>query len=208
MAILRRSTRSPRRWRRTTRRWRWGRCAAGWVGVVGREVCSPRVCGIVRVLVWERHGRFQGTARLTGHHPGSPVQRDDLRALAVVLLECIVSALALNGPSQLTNAESLQVEGGRGMRQVVAGPRFCQVGWLLVPRRLASSAHPVCLDPPVFLLQRLLGEVFVWGVDDFRCGPAWPQHSSLVSQAATVLMAAPASCCAVPRLQAILPGRA
>lgn len=68
-------------------------------------------------------------------------QRDDLRALAVVLLECIVSALALNGPSQLTNAESLQ---------------------------------------------RLLGEVFVWGVDDFRqyCQdePDWQAAVELLSQ--------------------------
>ena len=37
------------------------------------------------------------------------LQREDLRALAVVLLECILSALALNGPSQLTSAESIQV---------------------------------------------------------------------------------------------------
>ncbi|KAL4858560.1 hypothetical protein ACK3TF_001515 [Chlorella vulgaris] len=50
-------------------------------------------------------------------------QREDLRALAVVLLECMLSALAHNGPSPLTSTDSLQ---------------------------------------------RLLGEVFVWGVDDFR----------------------------------------
>lgn len=36
-------------------------------------------------------------------------QRDDLRALAVVLLECILSAMAASGPSQLTTADSIQV---------------------------------------------------------------------------------------------------
>lgn len=35
-------------------------------------------------------------------------QREDLRALAVVLLECLLSALALSGPSQLTSAEAVQ----------------------------------------------------------------------------------------------------
>ena len=36
------------------------------------------------------------------------LQREDLRALAVVLLECFLSALALSGPSPLTSAESIQ----------------------------------------------------------------------------------------------------
>ena len=35
-------------------------------------------------------------------------QREDLRALAVVLLECLLSALALGGPSPGTAAESVQ----------------------------------------------------------------------------------------------------
>ncbi|KAL4443512.1 hypothetical protein ABPG75_011249 [Micractinium tetrahymenae] len=68
-------------------------------------------------------------------------QREDLRALAVVLLECMLSALALSGPSQLTSAESIQ---------------------------------------------RLLGEVFVWGVEDFRqyCQdePDWQAAVELLSQ--------------------------
>jgi serine/threonine protein kinase len=68
-------------------------------------------------------------------------QREDLRALAVVLLECILSALAFSGPSQLTSAESIQ---------------------------------------------RLLGEVFSWGVDEFRqyCEdePDWAAAVELLSQ--------------------------
>eukprot|EP00887_Chlorella_sp_A99_P006053 scaffold22.g6053.t1 len=35
-------------------------------------------------------------------------RREDLRALGVVLLECLLSALARGGPSQLTSAESIQ----------------------------------------------------------------------------------------------------
>lgn len=35
-------------------------------------------------------------------------QREDLRALAVVLLECLLSALAEGGPSPLTAADSVQ----------------------------------------------------------------------------------------------------
>ena len=40
------------------------------------------------------------------------LQKEDLRALAIVLLECILSALARGGPSQLTTAESIQVQCG------------------------------------------------------------------------------------------------
>lgn len=61
--------------------------------------------------------------------PGAPApralapQKEDLRALAVVLLECYLSALARSGPSQLTGAEAVQ---------------------------------------------RLLGEVFGWDLEEFR----------------------------------------
>ena len=57
------------------------------------------------------------------------LQREDLRALAVVLLECILSALARSGPSQLTSAESIQVRHAWqlppawGCRHLLSAPR-------------------------------------------------------------------------------------
>lgn len=86
----------------------------------------------------------------------------------MVLLECLLSALAVSGPSQLTAAESVQVgaPGARGCaRACGAAAARCRPQ----PRPAAPPTHCVrpCLAPPA---QRLLGEVFVWDVDEFRCG--------------------------------------
>ena len=96
-------------------------------------------------------------------------QREDLRALA----ECMLSALALNGPSQLTNAESIQVGAASAARQ----PSSCLPPALAPPARCPSALAALYRVPtqaqcqpcdPLTFLQRLLGEVFVWGVEDFR----------------------------------------
>ena len=102
-------------------------------------------------------------------------QREDLRALAVVLLECILSALAFSGPSQLTSAESIQV--GERERATRDRPPFepscismslrIRVLGHIAPLRSCRPCNLLCPARPC--LQRLLGEVFSWGVDEFRC---------------------------------------
>lgn len=121
-----------------------------------------------------------GPSPLSALPPARAAQREDLRALAIVLLECILSALAFSGPSQLTNADSIQVRvrgaGGEDWereREPVT-PLRCsrchEVWWAGAFGDSGCPYRPASAPAPAALLQRLLGEVFVWGVDDFRCG--------------------------------------
>ncbi len=94
-------------------------------GMVTCETCSPCSCSAAC---------FDTT-----------LQREDLRALAVVLLECILSALAFSGPSQLTSAESIQVGGWVcGWLGVWPGRRVAQAGCHGLRALIWMVGRPTC----------------------------------------------------------------